>query len=157
MPTVDCLKLQGFPTTVSCLTTPQEPFCRDSSHKNMNFLHELEECLLDLAAEARKKHPGVKEASERATLKLRSLQNQYVSAVRKANAASGSNSNNNSSISTAADSDDEQPLPIAVLRYFECVAVPPSPVPKRPEYTKHRVIRMMNSVDVSLMKQLWKL
>jgi hypothetical protein len=52
----------------------------------MNFVQQLEECLRDLAAEARKKHPGVKEASERATLKLRTLKNTYVSQVRAANA-----------------------------------------------------------------------
>jgi hypothetical protein len=52
----------------------------------MNFVSNLEESLRDLAAEARKKHPGVKEASERATLKLRGLQQHYVSCVRKANA-----------------------------------------------------------------------
>jgi hypothetical protein len=52
----------------------------------MNFVQQLEECLRDLAAEARKNHPGVKEASERATLKLRILQNTYVSQVRAANA-----------------------------------------------------------------------
>ncbi len=50
----------------------------------MNFVQQLEECLRDLAAEARKNHPGVKEASERATLKLRTLKNSYVSAVRQA-------------------------------------------------------------------------
>jgi len=50
----------------------------------MNFVSQLEDYLRDLGAEARKKHPGVKEASERAILKLRTLQNQYVSAVRKA-------------------------------------------------------------------------
>ena len=53
----------------------------------MNFVQQLEECLRDLAAEARKNHPGVKEASERATLKLRTLQNSYVSAVRQATSA----------------------------------------------------------------------
>jgi len=51
----------------------------------MNFVQQLEECLRDLAAEARKKHPGVKEASERATLKLRTLQNSYIAALRQAN------------------------------------------------------------------------
>lgn len=51
----------------------------------MNFVQQLEECYRDLAAEARKKHPGVKEASERAQLKLRSLQNSYVKQVRQAN------------------------------------------------------------------------
>lgn len=50
----------------------------------MNFVQQLEESLRDLAAEARKKHPGVKEASERATLKLRQLKNSYVVAVRQA-------------------------------------------------------------------------
>jgi len=50
----------------------------------MNFVQNLEECLRDLAAEARAQHPGVKEASERATLKLRSLKTSYVSAVRQA-------------------------------------------------------------------------
>lgn len=51
----------------------------------MNFVVQLEELLRDLGAESRKKHPGVKEASERAILKLRTLQNAYVTAVRKAN------------------------------------------------------------------------
>jgi len=50
----------------------------------MNFVNQLEDHLRDLGAEARKNHPGVKEASERAILKLRSLQNEYVTAVRKA-------------------------------------------------------------------------
>ncbi|CAB9509407.1 Protein MON2 homolog [Seminavis robusta] len=50
----------------------------------MNFVAQLEDYLRDLGAEARKKHPGVKEASERAILRLRTLQNAYVSAVRKA-------------------------------------------------------------------------
>lgn len=48
-------------------------------------MQQVEECLRDLAAEARKKHPGVKEASERATLRLRALQNQYIAAVRASN------------------------------------------------------------------------
>jgi len=52
----------------------------------MNFVQHLEECLRDLAAEARKKHPGVKEASERAIVRLRTLKTLYVSHVRKANA-----------------------------------------------------------------------
>lgn len=56
----------------------------------MNFVQQLEEYLRDLAAEARKKHPGVKEASERATLKLRSLQANYVAAVRMASSSSSS-------------------------------------------------------------------
>eukprot|EP00531_Pseudo-nitzschia_arenysensis_P009106 CAMPEP_0116145354 /NCGR_PEP_ID=MMETSP0329-20121206/16543_1 /TAXON_ID=697910 /ORGANISM="Pseudo-nitzschia arenysensis, Strain B593" /LENGTH=1747 /DNA_ID=CAMNT_0003640943 /DNA_START=274 /DNA_END=5514 /DNA_ORIENTATION=- len=50
----------------------------------MNFVTQLEDYLRDLGAEARKNHPGVKEASERAILKLRSLQNDYAGAVRKA-------------------------------------------------------------------------
>lgn len=50
----------------------------------MNFVQQLEECLRDLASAARQRHPGVKEASERAVLKLRSLQAGYVSAVRRA-------------------------------------------------------------------------
>mmetsp|Transcript_41639 Transcript_41639/g.46396 ORF Transcript_41639/g.46396 Transcript_41639/m.46396 type:complete len:1796 (+) Transcript_41639:255-5642(+) len=50
----------------------------------MNFVNQLEDHLRDLGAEARKNHPGVKLASEHAILKLRTLQNQYVSAVRKA-------------------------------------------------------------------------
>jgi hypothetical protein len=50
----------------------------------MNFVQQLEECLRDLASEARKNHPGVKEASERATLKLRHLKTSYVAAVRQA-------------------------------------------------------------------------
>mmetsp|Transcript_10820 Transcript_10820/g.29917 ORF Transcript_10820/g.29917 Transcript_10820/m.29917 type:complete len:1956 (+) Transcript_10820:225-6092(+) len=52
----------------------------------MNFVQQLEESLRDLAAEARKHHPGVKEASERATWTLRQYKNAYASAVRKANA-----------------------------------------------------------------------
>jgi len=55
----------------------------------MNFVAQVEEHLRDLGAEARKKHPGVKEASERAILQLRTLQNSYVTAVRKASQASG--------------------------------------------------------------------
>ncbi|GKY91522.1 hypothetical protein MPSEU_000124400 [Mayamaea pseudoterrestris] len=54
----------------------------------MNF-----ESLRDLASEARKKHPGVKEASERATLRLRMLQTQYVSKVRQANSSSQASAN----------------------------------------------------------------
>ncbi|KAG7353268.1 C-terminal region of mon2 domain containing protein [Nitzschia inconspicua] len=53
----------------------------------MNFVTQLEDYLRDLGAEARKKHPGVKEASERAILKLRTLQTQYVTAVRKASSS----------------------------------------------------------------------
>jgi hypothetical protein len=48
----------------------------------MNFVARVEDLLRDLGAEAWKKHPDVKEASERALLTLRSLQTQYVSAVR---------------------------------------------------------------------------
>lgn len=54
----------------------------------MDFVARLEDFLRDLGAESRKKHPGVKEASERAILRLRTLQNAYASAVRKA-ASSG--------------------------------------------------------------------
>lgn len=50
----------------------------------MNFVAQLEDYLRDLGSESRKKHPGVKEASERANIRLRSLKNDYVSAVRKA-------------------------------------------------------------------------
>ena len=53
----------------------------------MNFVQQLEESLRDLAAEARKRHPGVEEASERATRTLRQYQNAYATAVRQANAA----------------------------------------------------------------------
>ena len=55
----------------------------------MNFVAQLEDYLRDLGSEARKKHPGVKEASERAILKLRTLQNAYASAVRKASNTGG--------------------------------------------------------------------
>lgn len=80
----------------------------------MNFVAQVEEHLRDLGAEARKKHPGklnvirssnyrqsshfqtkrdrsqgVKEASERAILQLRTLQNAYVTAVRKASQTGG--------------------------------------------------------------------
>lgn len=48
----------------------------------MNFVAQVEELLRDLGAESRKKHPGVREASERAMTSLKSLQSQYVSAVR---------------------------------------------------------------------------
>eukprot|EP00586_Coscinodiscus_wailesii_P011550 CAMPEP_0172507924 /NCGR_PEP_ID=MMETSP1066-20121228/207736_1 /TAXON_ID=671091 /ORGANISM="Coscinodiscus wailesii, Strain CCMP2513" /LENGTH=207 /DNA_ID=CAMNT_0013285663 /DNA_START=33 /DNA_END=653 /DNA_ORIENTATION=+ len=54
----------------------------------MNFIAQVEEKLRDLGSEARKKHPGVKEASERAILTLRSLQSQYVSAVRASSSTS---------------------------------------------------------------------
>jgi len=50
----------------------------------MNFVAQVEEQLRDLGTEARRKHPGVKEASERAILQLRTLQNRYVVAVRRA-------------------------------------------------------------------------
>lgn len=53
----------------------------------MNFIAQVEEHLRDLGTEARKKHPGVKEASERAILTLRSLQSRYISAVRAATAS----------------------------------------------------------------------
>jgi len=56
----------------------------------MNFVAQVEDHLRDLGAEARKNHPGVKEASERAILHLRSLQTQYVAAVRRAGASSKS-------------------------------------------------------------------
>ncbi|KAL7554854.1 hypothetical protein ACHAWF_018901 [Thalassiosira exigua] len=52
----------------------------------MNFVAQIEDHLRDLGAEARKHHPGVKEASERAIIHLRSLQTQYVAAVRRAGA-----------------------------------------------------------------------
>lgn len=73
----------------------------------MNFVQQLEECFRDLASEARKNHPGVKEASERATLKLRSLKSVYVSAVRK---ASKTNSNKHRGLGgdTGEDDDDDQ-------------------------------------------------
>ena len=59
----------------------------------MNFVRDLEECLRDLAAASRSRHPGVKEASERAVLKLRTLQAGYVAQVRQcAKASSSSNS-----------------------------------------------------------------
>eukprot|EP00979_Chaetoceros_neogracilis_P004011 scaffold695_cov279-Chaetoceros_neogracile.AAC.37 len=50
----------------------------------MNFVKQVEEQLRDLGTESRRKHPGVKEAAERAILSLRSLQNKYVVAVRRA-------------------------------------------------------------------------
>ncbi|KAL7543429.1 hypothetical protein ACHAXR_012722 [Thalassiosira sp. AJA248-18] len=53
----------------------------------MNFVAQVEDHLRDLGAEARKNHPGVKEASERAIIHLRSLQTQYVAAVRRAGAS----------------------------------------------------------------------
>lgn len=56
----------------------------------MNFVAQVEEQLRDLGAEARRKHPGVKEASERAILTLRTLQNLYVVAVRRATTSSPS-------------------------------------------------------------------
>lgn len=49
----------------------------------MNFVAQVEESLRDLGSQAKKKHPGVKEASERAILQLRLLQTKYVSAVRQ--------------------------------------------------------------------------
>lgn len=50
----------------------------------MNFVARVEENLRDLGTEARRKHPGVKEASERAILTLRTCQTKYVAAVRRA-------------------------------------------------------------------------
>mmetsp|Transcript_31656 Transcript_31656/g.66573 ORF Transcript_31656/g.66573 Transcript_31656/m.66573 type:complete len:2054 (-) Transcript_31656:369-6530(-) len=57
----------------------------------MNFVAQVEDHLRDLGAEARKNHPGVKEASERAIIHLRSLQTQYVAAVRRAGASTKNN------------------------------------------------------------------
>ncbi|KAL7574994.1 hypothetical protein ACA910_010812 [Epithemia clementina (nom. ined.)] len=68
----------------------------------MNFVQQLEESLRDLAAEARKRHPGVEEASERATRTLRQYQNAYVSAVRQANATHSSSTRSNLSQPAAA-------------------------------------------------------
>jgi len=67
----------------------------------MNFVAQVEDHLRDLGTEARKAHPSVKDASERAIIHLRSLQTQYVAAVRRAAAAS--NSSSNSSAATAAN------------------------------------------------------
>eukprot|EP00550_Attheya_septentrionalis_P004649 CAMPEP_0198289234 /NCGR_PEP_ID=MMETSP1449-20131203/7494_1 /TAXON_ID=420275 /ORGANISM="Attheya septentrionalis, Strain CCMP2084" /LENGTH=2104 /DNA_ID=CAMNT_0043987531 /DNA_START=292 /DNA_END=6606 /DNA_ORIENTATION=- len=50
----------------------------------MNFIAQVEAHLRDLGTEARRKHPGVKEASERGILELRRLQTRYVAAVRRA-------------------------------------------------------------------------
>ena len=50
----------------------------------MNFVARVEEQLRELGTEARRKHPGVKEASERAVLRLRTLQNRYALLVRQA-------------------------------------------------------------------------
>lgn len=55
----------------------------------MNFVKQVEEQLRDLGTESRNKHPGVKEASERAILSLRLLQNKYVAAVRQATRSIG--------------------------------------------------------------------
>jgi hypothetical protein len=55
----------------------------------MNFVKQVEEQLRDLGTESRHKHPGVKEASERAILSLRLLQNKYVAAVRQATRSIG--------------------------------------------------------------------
>lgn len=55
----------------------------------MNFVARVEENLRDLGTEARRKHPGVKEASERGILTLRTCQAKYVAAVRKATSAPG--------------------------------------------------------------------
>lgn len=54
----------------------------------MNFVAQVEDHLRDLGTEARKAHPSVKDASERAIIHLRSLQTQYVAAVRRAAVAS---------------------------------------------------------------------
>ena len=72
----------------------------------MNFVKDLEECLRDLASASRSRHPGVKEASERAVLKLRALQAGYVAQVRqcaKATSASAS-----ASASTTSDDTTQQ-------------------------------------------------
>eukprot|EP00956_Cyclotella_meneghiniana_P003572 scaffold4387_cov32-Cyclotella_meneghiniana.AAC.5 len=106
----------------------------------MNFVAQVEDHLRDLGAEARKSHPGkkeslysrclssilliryhsilsigVKEASERAILHLRSLQTQYVAAVRRAGASksptsqSKSKSDNNSSSTTSQQQQQQHP------------------------------------------------
>jgi hypothetical protein len=59
----------------------------------MNFVKQVEEQLRDLGTESRRKHPGVKEAAERAILSLRTLQNKYVVAVRKATRTRASSEN----------------------------------------------------------------
>jgi hypothetical protein len=59
----------------------------------MNFVKQVEEQLRDLGTESRHKHPGVKEASERAILSLRLLQNKYVAAVRQATRSIGDGHN----------------------------------------------------------------
>jgi len=74
----------------------------------MNFVQQLEECLRDLASEARRNdgkrsYRGVKEAAERATLKLRSLQNGYIRAVREANRIDDDDDDDN-----ADNGDDEK-------------------------------------------------
>eukprot|EP00804_Cyclotella_cryptica_P003756 CCRYP_008917-RA/>CCRYP_008917-RA protein AED:0.02 eAED:0.02 QI:265/1/1/1/1/1/5/228/1989 len=66
----------------------------------MNFVAQVEDHLRDLGAEARKTHPGVKEASERAILHLRSLQTQYVAAVRRAGASKSPTTNHAPSASS---------------------------------------------------------
>ena len=68
----------------------------------MNFVQQLEESLRDLAAEARKRHPGVEEASERATRTLRQYKNAYVTAVRQANAAHSHGASGVQSLSSSA-------------------------------------------------------
>lgn len=74
----------------------------------MNFVQQLEECLRDLSSEARKKHPGVKEASERATYKLRMLQTNYVAAVRIASSTSSSSSSSTTTTQPTATSNNNQ-------------------------------------------------
>jgi hypothetical protein len=48
----------------------------------MDFLREVEQDLRALSAEARKRHPVVKEAAERGILKLRAMREQYAQAIK---------------------------------------------------------------------------
>lgn len=69
----------------------------------MNFVKQVEEQLRDLGTESRRKHPGVKEAAERAILSLRSLQNKYVVAVRRAASANSKESHPTTAIFQSQD------------------------------------------------------
>ena len=75
----------------------------------MNFVKQVEEQLRDLGTESRRKHPGVKEAAERAILSLRTLQNKYVVAVRAASRASSSPLNANANANANADVANKHP------------------------------------------------
>jgi hypothetical protein len=88
----------------------------------MNFVAQVEDHLRDLGTEAQKAHPSVKDASERAIIHLRSLQTQYVAAVRRAaaavngaNSSAGITTNSDTTSSSSSDNDSKSVHPTTSL------------------------------------------